>query len=136
MWPRSKILSRSSKKIALKYWTRQFGGCGWVGFSRSPPQNFPFMLALRGYFQNFHMSSQTHVIDFFVNCKVKGLLCYPTYWNSWWKYFNCLCLTGREKIPKDWNTKFCNIFTAWYHNRVAGEDKKQEVGWQANCKIL
>ena len=40
MWPRSKILSRSSKKIALKYWTQQFGGCGWVGFFRSSPQIF------------------------------------------------------------------------------------------------
>ena len=29
-----------------------------MGFSRSPPQIFPFLLALRGYFQNFHASSQ------------------------------------------------------------------------------
>ena len=64
-WPRSKILSRSSKNIALKYWTWQFGGCGWVGFSRSPPQIFPFLLALRGYFQNFHTSSQTHITLFY-----------------------------------------------------------------------
>ena len=28
-----------------------------VGFSISPPQIFPFLIALRGYFQNFHMSS-------------------------------------------------------------------------------
>ena len=67
----------------MKYSTRRFGGCGWVGFSRSPPQNFPFLLALRGYFQNFHTSSQTHITDFFVNCNFQGVLCYLTYRNSW-----------------------------------------------------
>ena len=36
------------------------------------PQNIPFMLALRGYFHNFHMSNQTHITDFLVKCNVKG----------------------------------------------------------------
>ena len=48
-----------------------------MGFSRSPPQIFPFLLALRGYFQNFHMSSQTQITDLFVNSNVQGVFCYP-----------------------------------------------------------
>ena len=100
MWPRSKILSRSSKKIALKYWTQQFGGCGWVGFSRSPPQIFPFLLALREYFQNFHTSSQIHITDYFVNCHFQAVLCYLIYRNLWRRYLFSLsnCFEFEEKI--------------------------------------
>ena len=50
----------------------------WVGFSRSPPQNFPFLVALRVYFKNFHMLSQTHITDFLLNCNFQGVLCYLT----------------------------------------------------------
>ena len=57
--------------------------CGWVGFSRSHPQNFPFLLASRGYFQNFHTSSQTYITDIFVNYNVLWVLCYHTYRNLW-----------------------------------------------------
>ena len=69
---------------------------GWV-FFRSPPQNIPLMLALRGYIQNFHMSSQTHITDFFVNCNVQGVLCYPTYRNLW-RWYEDLDLYGRYRV--------------------------------------
>ena len=43
------------------------------------------LLAIREYFQNFHTSSQTHITDIFVNCKLqgKGVLCYLPYRNLW-----------------------------------------------------
>ena len=42
------------------------GGGGLV-FPGQPLKIYPF-LPLRGYFQNFCMSIQTHITDFFVNC--------------------------------------------------------------------
>ena len=36
---------------------------GWV-FPCYPLKISPFLLALTGYFQNFHMTSQTHITDF------------------------------------------------------------------------
>ena len=100
LWPRSKILSQSPQKIALKYWTQQFGGCRLVGFSRSPPQNFPSLLALREYFQNFHTSSQIHITDYFVNCHFQAVLCYLIYRNLWRRYLFSLsnCFKFEEKI--------------------------------------
>ena len=69
----------------------------WVGFCRSTPQSFPSMLALRGYIQNFYTSSQTHITDFFVNCNVQGVLCYPTYRNLW-RWYEDLDLYGRYRV--------------------------------------
>ena len=42
-------------------------GYSWLDASRSPLKIFSFLSHLRGYFQNYHMSSQTHITAFFVH---------------------------------------------------------------------
>ena len=42
------------------------GGVNTDPYFKSPLKIFSFLSHLRGYFQNYHMSSQTHIIAFFV----------------------------------------------------------------------
>ena len=84
LWPCSKILYQSPYKIALKYWTQWFGGCGWVGFSKID------------IFKISICQAKPILQTFFVNCNLQEVLCNPTYWNLW-RWNSCNLIKVRWK---------------------------------------